>query len=377
VPQVRLADIAKRYGRDTYAVRHLDLEIPDGSFTAILGPSGCGKTTTLRMLAGLEQPTEGTITVGDRVLSDAAQGLFVPPNHRDLGLVFQNYALWPHLNVIENVEFGLRLRHVARPERRRRVGEVLDLLHVGHLAERLPAQLSGGEQQRVAIARALAAETTLVLFDEPLSNLDAPLRLELSSELNRLHRELGMTALLVTHDQAEAMAVATQLVVMRAGQIEQVDAPQAVYRNPASVHVARFLGSPPMNLMERGGALGGLVDAIARANHLERPVAQLGARPEHVVIDDEVDGWRFAGRIEAVLPTGPGAIVRLRLNDGTLLAAVVDAARLVAPGSDIEATIRLEHVHLFDDDGDRIAFSPGSGQPSSRSAELVGPRSGR
>ncbi len=336
-------------------MEHLDLDLPDGSFTAILGPSGCGKTTTLRMLAGLEVPTTGTVTVGERLFSSAADGIFVPPNDRHLGLVFQNYALWPHLSAARNVEFGLAVKKVGRVERRRRIGDVLDLLRVAHLADRLPAQLSGGEQQRVAIARALAPNPSLVLFDEPLSNLDAQLRLELSSELHRLHRELGMTAVLVTHDQAEAMAVATVLVVMRDGAVEQVGSPVEVYRAPATTHVAKFLGSPPMNLHPADGPLSSLRDAIAQGQGLEPGMADVvGVRPEHVLLDDARPGWRQRARARSVLSTGASALVHLVLDGGAELSAVVRGESDLEPDRVVEVTVEADRGHLFDREGRRL-----------------------
>lgn len=355
MPQIVLRNVAKRYGSSDFAVKRMNLEIPDGSFAAIVGPSGCGKTTTLRMLAGLEQPTEGSITVGGRIFSSVTDATFTPPNRRDLGLVFQNYALWPHLNVSRNIEFGLSVQKVPRYRRRQRVYEVLESLHIGHLADRLPAQLSGGEQQRVAVARALAPNPSLVLFDEPLSNLDAPLRLELASELQRLHRELHMTALLVTHDQAEAMAVATMLVVMGAGTIEQIGSPVDVYHNPATVHVASFIGNPQMNLVAPIGALAHLADLAAQRHCIDRAaLTTLGIRPEHVLLDSFADLWRDSAVVRTVIATGPSVIVRLSLFEELELTATCSGDADIVVGQTVEIGISPDRVNCFGSDGTRL-----------------------
>src|SRR5690349_21668364 len=211
MPDIRLKAVAKSYGGGDYAVRGLDLTVPDGAFMCLLGPSGCGKTTTLRMIAGLEQPTAGTIAVGDQVLDSVEGGLYVPPEKRGMGLVFQNYALWPHLSIRENVEFGLRMRKVPAAERRSRAEAALRMVHVDAAMDRYPSQLSGGQQQRVALARMLAINPTVLLLDEPLSNLDARLRLEMRAELKRIHEESNATIVFVTHDQLEALTMATDV----------------------------------------------------------------------------------------------------------------------------------------------------------------------
>ncbi|HET8589849.1 MAG TPA: ABC transporter ATP-binding protein, partial [Nakamurella sp.] len=225
MPDITLRGIDKSYVSGQLAVSRLDLTIPAGSFMCLLGPSGCGKTTTLRMIGGLEQPSAGEISVGGRVLDSVPRGVFVPPERRQMGLVFQSYALWPHLTVTKNVEFGLRMQHVGPAERQRRVQQVLQTLRIADVAKRYPGQLSGGQQQRVALARMLVVKPEVLLLDEPLSNLDAQLRLEMRAELKRIHAEFGSTIVFVTHDQLEAMTLATHVAVMNTGVLEQFGAP--------------------------------------------------------------------------------------------------------------------------------------------------------
>ena len=239
--QVRIEHIFKRFGGVT-AVNDFDLVVEDGEFVSILGPSGCGKTTTLRMVAGFERATEGEIYIGEQCVSSSVKNKFVPPEKRDIGMVFQSYAVWPHMTVLDNVGYPLKIQKVAKEERTKRVKEMLALVHLDEYAVRYPLQLSGGQQQRVALARALVARPGLLLLDEPLSNLDAKLRESMRFEILALQKELGITVVYVTHDQGEAMAMSDRIVVMSRGVVQQIGAPHDIYSNPANKMVADFIG---------------------------------------------------------------------------------------------------------------------------------------
>ncbi len=253
MPKIVLTDVTKRWG-GFYAVDHLDLVIEDRSFVTLLGPSGCGKTTTLRMIAGLETPTSGRIEIGDTVVFDSEKGINVPPNKRHVGFLFQNYALWPNMTVYENISFGLKnLKKYSKKEIDEIVARVAHLVKIEMFLDRYPAELSGGQQQRVAIARTLAPEPSVIFMDEPLSNLDAKLRLEMRSELQRLHLNTGCTFVYVTHDQMEAMTLATRICLIENGVLQQYDAPLTVYGRPNNLFVADFVGNPSINFIEARG----------------------------------------------------------------------------------------------------------------------------
>jgi iron(III) transport system ATP-binding protein len=246
---IELKQLTKRFGTST-AVANVDLAVPPGSFLALLGPSGCGKTTILRMLAGLETPSAGEIHVAGQPIASGERGVIIGPGQRDTGLVFQSYALWPHMTVRRNVEWPLKVKGWPSIERQKRVDEVLEILEIAHLGERYPGAISGGQQQRVAIARTIAPRPKILLFDEPLSNLDARLRAEMRSELIRVHRLTGATSVYVTHDQVEAMTMASHVAVMRNGRVEQFGAPRTLLDAPATRFVASFIGTPPANLVQ-------------------------------------------------------------------------------------------------------------------------------
>ncbi len=239
--EVRIEHVYKRFGKVT-AVNDFDLVVKDGEFVSILGPSGCGKTTTLRMIAGFERATEGEIYIGDACVSSSVQGSFTPPEKRDIGMVFQSYAVWPHMTVEENVAYPLKIQKVPKEERMKRVQEMLELVHLGEYGKRYPHQLSGGQQQRVALARALVAQPGLLLLDEPLSNLDAKLRESMRFEIQSIQKKLGITVVYVTHDQSEAMAMSDRVVVMSKGVVQQIGAPHEIYTTPANKMVADFIG---------------------------------------------------------------------------------------------------------------------------------------
>jgi multiple sugar transport system ATP-binding protein len=242
--QIAFDNVTKVFADGTRAVRSLDLEVPDGSLIVLVGPSGCGKTTALRMVAGLEEITEGEVRIGDRVVNDMA------PKDRDIAMVFQNYALYPHMSVFENMAFGLRLRRMKKPEINGRVEDAAKVLALFDLLKRKPGQLSGGQRQRVAMGRAIVREPQAFLMDEPLSNLDAKLRVQMRAEISRIQREVNVTSIYVTHDQVEAMTMGDRVAVLKLGLLQQVDAPQALYRKPTNLFVAGFIGSPAMNMVE-------------------------------------------------------------------------------------------------------------------------------
>jgi iron(III) transport system ATP-binding protein len=241
VSQVSIEHVYKRFGKVT-AVGDFNLQVADGEFVSLLGPSGCGKTTTLRMVAGFERTTEGKIVIGEKVVNNHEDGTFVPPEKRDIGMVFQSYAVWPHMTVFQNVEYPLKIKKVDKAERAEKVQKILDMVHLGEYGERYPNQLSGGQQQRVALARALVANPSLLLLDEPLSNLDAKLRESMRFEISALQKRLGITVIYVTHDQSEAMTMSDRIVVMSAGVVQQIGKPYDIYTKPANKMVADFIG---------------------------------------------------------------------------------------------------------------------------------------
>ncbi|MEW2294652.1 ABC transporter ATP-binding protein [Streptomyces sp. NPDC006743] len=365
MPAISLTSVRKSYGSGPPAVDNLDLEIPDGSFTCLLGPSGCGKTTTLRMISGLESLNAGTITVGGRVMDSTRQGVFVPPEKRGMGLVFQNYALWPHLTVAKNVEFGLRVRKVKPAQRAERAAAALKMMQIDWAADRYPAQLSGGQQQRVSLARMLAVSPDVLLLDEPLSNLDAQLRLDMRAELKRIHDETGHTIVFVTHDQLEAMTMATHVVVMNKGVVQQMAPPMEVYGRPADTFVARFVGSPPMNLFEAGddaardtftGAARERVLA-ARPDLTER-LATVGVRPEnlrllHDAEEPPADAFVFEGTVKTALPTGSSWTVLVTAGRTELYLVSYTDVR-ATPATTVRCAVRTADLHLFDPSGTRL-----------------------
>jgi ABC-type sugar transport system ATPase subunit len=326
--RVAFEDVTKVYPGAVVAVEGLSLEAADGEFLILVGPSGCGKTTALRMVAGLERISDGTIAIGDRVVND------VPPKDRDVAMVFQNYALYPHMTVEKNLAFGLRQRRTSREEVRRRVDEVSRMLGLEELLQRRPGQLSGGQRQRVAMGRALVREPDVFLLDEPLSNLDAKLRVQMRSELKRLQVRLGVTTIYVTHDQVEAITLGERIAVLSDGVLQQVGPPQEVYDDPDNVFVASFIGSPPMNLL-RGSATSGRVavgDLVFDHPRVPNGDVLVGIRPEGLrPVGRDHAGSGFELRVEVVEPLGDEVLVhgsveardadvRLGAGEATLLA---------------------------------------------------------
>ncbi|MGI2033553.1 ABC transporter ATP-binding protein [Rhizobium panacihumi] len=359
MPDITLTHVAKNYGgHGQPAVDDLNLTISDGEFMCLLGPSGCGKTTTLRMIAGLEHLSGGEIAIGDRVVDSLGSGTFIPPEQRRLGLVFQSYALWPHMTVERNIDFGLRLRKLPEAERRAKVNDVMEKLRIRDYAARYPSQLSGGQQQRVALARMLAVNPDILLLDEPLSNLDAALRLEMRAELRRLHEEFRTTIVFVTHDQWEAMTLATTIAVMNGGRLQQVGSPDDIYSRPVNRFVAEFIGNPPINMIALDGnpAPGGLASRLFSRPPLSGAAA-VGIRPEEIALSEVTDAVSLGAlRLESVMPTGGSWIMELSLGDERLFHAT--HIRPTAQAGDmVDCFARPEGLHLFDAAGRRIEAS--------------------
>ncbi|MEM0482472.1 MAG: ABC transporter ATP-binding protein [Nitrososphaerota archaeon] len=352
---VRLVNLYKKFDR-VIAVDGVSLEIPDGDFVVLLGPSGCGKTTTLRCIAGLETPDAGEIWIGDSMVND------LPPKDRDVAMVFQNYALYPHMKVYDNLAFPLKMRKAERSEIDRRVKEVADLLGISHLLERRPRQLSGGEQQRVALGRAIIRRPRVFLMDEPLSNLDAKLRLFMRAELKRLQRELKTTTVYVTHDQAEAMAMADKIAVMNRGKVQQYADPNTIYSRPANAFVATFIGSPPMNMIkaaikqERGRVV---LDAGSFSYTLspeysevvlenaQSSEALLGVRPEDLRLSFERNSYSvFMSEVYVVEHQGANLVVDLKI-DSEIIKAITPTLPLQI-GQKVWVGFEENKIHVYD-----------------------------
>ena len=350
---IALRDVEKTYGHGAKAVKVIhgvNVEIPDGEFIVIVGPSGCGKSTLLRMVAGLEEITGGEIDIGGRVVNQ------LEPAERDIAMVFQNYALYPHMSVYQNMAYGLKIAKVPKPEIEQRVQKAAKILELSALLDRTPRQLSGGQRQRVAMGRAIVRQPAVFLFDEPLSNLDAKLRAQTRLEIQKLHRELGVTSLFVTHDQVEAMTLAERMIVMNAGRIEQIGTPEQVYQKPATTFVAGFIGSPPMNLLAgraeglqftTGGQTLALPAPAPRAGELT-----LGVRPEHLEIRP---GGAWAMPVEMVEMLGAERLVYGHLG-GVLCTVRLDGTLAVPKvGEAVPLHVPPAHLHWFDGSGQRVA----------------------
>jgi ABC-type sugar transport system ATPase subunit len=326
MPAVSLRELSKRFDREAPALSALSLDVAAHEFLVLLGPSGCGKTTILRLIAGLEEPSGGEILIDGVRVDD------LPPRDRDVAMVFQNYALYPHLTVRENIAFPLRMRSTSPRERARRVAEVAAMLELAELLDRRPAQLSGGERQRVALGRAVVRRPRVFLFDEPLSNLDAKLRVQMRAELVRLHRSLAATMIYVTHDQVEAMTMGQRIAVLSRGALQQVGTPAEIYDRPASAFVAAFIGNPGMNLILEPGVVPGRL---------------LGFRPEDGALGP-AEGALATGDVTLVEPLGSETLVHLKLGSGETVVTRVRGAR--APGIDERLGVHVpdERLHRFD-----------------------------
>ena len=354
---VVLQQVVKRYG-DVEVIHGVDLTIDPGEFTVFVGPSGCGKSTLLRMIAGLEPITGGSL------LLDGARMNEVPAAKRGIAMVFQSYALYPHMNVYQNLAFGLETARTPKPEIEQRVRRAAEILQIGQLLKRKPKQLSGGQRQRVAIGRAIVREPKIFLFDEPLSNLDAELRVQMRVEIAKLHNDLGNTMIYVTHDQVEAMTMADKIVVLSAGNIEQVGAPLELYNNPRNRFVAGFIGSPKMNFLEAEVASADAAGAKLRAGGSEIVVNRkvgagdkvtFGVRPEHIAIAAGA-GVRLADvKVDLVEQLGGQTMVYATTADGQPLTIAVDGQRQVQLGSTLTAYVDPARYHVFGADGRAIA----------------------
>jgi sn-glycerol 3-phosphate transport system ATP-binding protein len=344
--KVGLREVRKSYG-DLEVIHGIDMQVADGEFVVIVGPSGCGKSTLLRMVAGLETITAGEISIGDRVVND------LEPKDRDIAMVFQNYALYPHMSVYGNMAYGLRIRGFTKSDIDERVRRAADILELAPLLERRPRQLSGGQRQRVAMGRAIVREPAVFLFDEPLSNLDAKLRVQMRFEIQKLHRQLGTTSLYVTHDQVEAMTLAHRMVVMDAGHAEQIGSPMEVYADPATKFVAGFIGMPAMNFLPGKGAGagkvaldgGGIVQHAQGAIETGRPVV-VGIRPEHLMPCEPADAC-ILGTVEMVEQLGADTLVHVG-HGGTLVVVRLSQAVNPVVGSAYAVAADPGRVFLFD-----------------------------
>lgn len=350
--------VTKKFG-DVIAVNDLNLEIKDKEFLVLVGPSGCGKTTALRLLAGLEEVTSGNIKIGDRVVNDVA------PKDRDIAMVFQSYALYPHMSVYDNMAFGLRLRKTPKAEIDRRVKEAAEILGIGDLLQRKPKQLSGGQRQRVALGRAIVREPKVFLMDEPLSNLDAKLRVQTRAEISKLHQRLETTFIYVTHDQTEAMTMGTRIAVMKNGILQQLDTPQNLYDHPVNTFVAGFIGSPAMNFFDAkvtgtreepkldAGSFSVPVPKESReklANYLGKDVI-LGIRPEDIHDRDYIPGSMdtaiLTAQVDVMEPMGSEIYLYLVSGKHSFIARV-DPRSQGRPGKTMDVAVNLDHIHIFD-----------------------------
>jgi multiple sugar transport system ATP-binding protein len=348
--------IVKKFG-EVVAVNDLNLGINDGEFMVLVGPSGCGKTTSLRMIAGLEEITEGTLSIGDRVVNHVA------PKDRDIAMVFQSYALYPHMTVYDNRAFGLKLRKTPKDDIKRRVNEAATMLSAQNLLDRKPRELSGGQRQRVALGRAIVREPAVFLMDEPLSNLDAKLRVQTRAEIARLHQRLGTTTVYVTHDQVEAMTMGERIAVMSEARLQQVGSPQALYDHPDNRFVAGFIGSPSMNFIDvtvqRDGD-----NTTLKADGVEMPVPDrykasmkghsgdkvvLGVRPEHLDVKQDGPSGSLSGSADVVEYLGNEELIHFTVGELDIV-ALIGSENRVKPGDDLTLEVSLDKIHLFDPD---------------------------
>jgi multiple sugar transport system ATP-binding protein len=351
--RITLSQVRKSFGA-TDVIKGVDIDIEDGEFCVFVGPSGCGKSTLLRMIAGLEDISSGELRIGDRVVND------LPPKDRGVAMVFQSYAIFPHMTVRENVAFGLTIAGASKEEKEAKVAEAARILQMEHLLDRRPSQLSGGQRQRVAIGRAIVRKPEVFLFDEPLSNLDAALRMDMRMEIGKLHEQLGATMIYVTHDQVEAMTLADKIVVLRAGEVMQVGRPMDLYHKPANLFVAGFLGSPSMNFLDVT-----VIDADGTSAKVSNPsldpVAiparfgpfapgdklKLGIRPQYLTPTETPSDGQLHGRVALTERLGAETVVEVTLRDKTRVIAALPRDAVYATGDEIGLTFTAAEAHLF------------------------------
>ena len=356
--EVALRNVVKRYD-DVVAVSNISLDIPNHEFVVLVGPSGCGKSTTLRMIAGLEEISSGEISIGGEVVND------LPPKDRDIAMVFQNYALYPHMTVAENMSFGLKLRKFPKAEIKQRVNNAARILDITELLARRPKQLSGGQRQRVAMGRAIVRNPKVFLFDEPLSNLDAKLRVQMRTEIKRVHQKVKTTTVYVTHDQVEAMTLADRVVVMHHGKIEQIGTPNDLYHHPKTRFVAGFIGSPAMNFIPAKLEMNGSGLTLRVSDRISFPVPEtraarfrsyaskdvlFGLRPEHITETrgrENGSGYEFSVTLDVVEPMGMETIVFFKV-EGTEVCGRVEPSAAKASGETMQLRANLDHMHLID-----------------------------
>ena len=367
--QIVLKNIDKFYGSN-HVLKNLNLTVNDGEFMTLLGPSGCGKTTTLRVIAGLEKPQNGTIEMDGHLVVNAKELYFEDPGKRGMNLVFQSYALWPHMTVFQNVAFVLSVQKVPKEETKRRVMDALERMRIEQYADRYPSELSGGQQQRVAIARAIVSQPKVLLLDEPLSNLDAKLRIDMRSEIKRLHHEMGTTIVYVTHDQVEALTMSTRIAIFFEGELEQVAAPMDLYQNPISLRVADFIGNPRINFVEgqaKRGEDGGLTVtsplgrmAFAPERLTDEVPAQssfdvvLGIRPEKIGICCQEGDGAIPASVYATQPAGSETTIHLKMDDGSVVLAKEMGIRNYAVDQVVHVRIDPDKLNVFAKDTGRL-----------------------
>lgn len=358
---VQLEQVSKVYDNDFVAVKSVDVEIQDKEFIVLVGPSGCGKSTLLRMIAGLEDISSGTLRIDGKIVND------VPPKDRDIAMVFQNYALYPHMSVYDNMAFGLKLRRFSKAEIEKRVKEAADILDLAHLLDRKPKALSGGQRQRVAVGRAIVRKPKVFLFDEPLSNLDAKLRVQMRTEISKLHSRLESTMIYVTHDQVEAMTMGDRIVVLKDGLIQQVDSPLNLYENPVNKFVAGFIGSPSMNFIDgkinKTGQLAFSTESIKlplseasiqKLNGFENQTVTLGIRPEHITYAPDLNSSStITTTIEVIEPMGNETVLYVKSGKDELTARILPQSGLHV-GTECKLHIDMEKMHFFDNEGNII-----------------------